>query len=293
MAGFEPDILVVADKSIPPFVLGMENFPCLTVFYAVDSHIQSWYPYYAQAFDICLLSLKDHIPSFVGPFLDQKRIFWSPPFAQDHLYPDPNKNYQKKWDCIFVGRVNNNTPKRKIFLDSLKTKIDNLYVTFGNYAELFPQAKVVLNFCEHNDLNFRVFEALGMGSALVTPNIPNGQNELFKVGQHFLTYDLENEASCLKAIDRLLIDDFLRAHLEHNGLELINAKHRAKHRAEAFLANVQKATEMDKEMIKRRQANALKIRQETLRILYLLWAKEFNNPQIKEMLIKAASKEGI
>ena len=28
LAGFIPDVLVVADKSRPPFVLGMERFPC-------------------------------------------------------------------------------------------------------------------------------------------------------------------------------------------------------------------------------------------------------------------------
>ena len=117
-AGFEPELLVVADKSTPPFVLGMEDFPCLTVFYSVDSHIHSWHPLYAQGFDICLISLRDHAPLFAGPFLPGERIFWSPPYAPDHARP-PEKSSQadgRQWDCLFVGTVNENTPGRREFL---------------------------------------------------------------------------------------------------------------------------------------------------------------------------------
>ena len=292
LAGFEPDLLVVADTSMPPFVLGVEDFPCLTVFYAVDSHLQSWYPYYAQAFDFCLLSLKDHLVSFAEPFLKSERIFWSPAFAQDDLYPDPKQNYVKKWDCIFVGRVNETTPKRKIFLDNLKPKLPNFHVTFGNYATLFPEARVILNFCEHDDLNFRVFEALGMGGALVTPDIPNGQSELFQNYEHFLTYDLKNPASCLEAIHRLLDDANLRHKLERQGLELVNAKHRAKHRAMTFLSHLEETKESHQALIKTRRALASQIRQH-LRLPYLLWAKEFSDPDLQELFIKAASKKGL
>ncbi|MBO4369513.1 MAG: glycosyltransferase family 1 protein [Desulfovibrio sp.] len=280
LAGFAPDCLVVADKSIPPFVLGVEDMPCLTVFYAVDSHLQSWYPYYAQAFDLCLLSLKDHIPLFANAMLPDDRIIWSPPYAQDAFRPK-EKSPEKEWDCLFVGPVNTRTPKRKVFLDELKGLFPPLHVQWGNFVELFPKAKVVLNYCEHGDLNFRVFEALGLGSALVTPRIANGQDMLFKEGIHFLLFDPEKPGDCLKAILHLLEDDSHRVSLGKNGLKAIDEAHRASHRALSFTEHLRKLWPDRKEIIAQRRAKAPFIRKNFLRLPYLLWAKEIKDDTIR------------
>ena len=135
--GVPPDVLVVADKSRPPFVLGMESFPCLTVFYCVDSHIHAWYPKYAQAFDVCLLSLRDDVPRFANMRLPLKRILNTPAFAKMNDMP---REAEKIHDILFVGKVDPDTmPGRFAFLYALKELISPDLCIFRRLHRLFGQ----------------------------------------------------------------------------------------------------------------------------------------------------------
>ncbi|MDO5483452.1 MAG: glycosyltransferase, partial [Desulfovibrionaceae bacterium] len=236
LAGFSPDVLVVADKSRPPFVLGLEDFPCLTVFYSVDSHIHTWQPWYAQAFDICLVSLRDHLPRFAGAFLPEDRIWWSPPFAQATDVPDPQS--EKKWDCLFVGTVSANTPRRAAFLQALGRSLPGLHVTRGDYRRLFPQGRVLLNQCEHGDLNFRVFEAMACGGCLLTPRVRHGLGELFVEEEHLVCYTPHDAGDALRRIRALLQAPDRLARMGVKASAAIDAGHRAAHRAHSFSQKV-------------------------------------------------------
>lgn len=288
MAGWEPEVVVVADKSRPPFVLGIEDFPCLTVFYAVDSHIHSWYPHYAQGFDLCLVSLRDHLPLFAGKRLDESALLWSPPFARNEDVPSPEAKPQ--WDCLFVGSVDPVvTPKRVHFLQELKERVPGLHVTHGNYRQLFGSGRVLINHCEGADLNFRVFEALGCGGCLVTPRIGHGLSELFVDGEHLVTYASEDAIDAAAKINFLLGDRELVNYIAETGMELVNAKHRALHRAHAFtdfLCDVWMNDPQD--VVDARRAQAAEIREQWLRVPYLLLAKEINYPLLQQAYLDAA-----
>ncbi len=287
VAGFEPDILVVADKSLPPFVLGMENFPCFTILYVVDSHIHSWYPYYAQAFDACLVSLKDHIPFFRQKFLPDQNILWLPAFAKDEDKPNPS--IEKRWDCLFVGTVNSETtPARKEFLEKLQQHIP-LHITQGPYAQLFPQGRVILNYCEHGDLNFRVFEALACGSTLVTPNIGQGMTELFTPGKDLLLYDKNILSDVLRKIDFLLSHDKERESIAKQGFTKVDRAHRATHRASTFTDFLHALGQNSRQArIKKRQAHAAQIRKFWLRAPYLLLAESTPYPFLRAAYLQAS-----
>ncbi|MCR5562023.1 MAG: glycosyltransferase [Desulfovibrio sp.] len=303
LAGFEPDVVVVADKSMPPFVLGMEDFPCLTVFYSVDSHIHSWFPLYAQGFDLCLVSLKDHVSHFHGPFLTEERVIWSPPYAPDTARPkaagedsgvsggnqaDGHAEDGKTWDCLFVGTVNENLPKRTAFLKALSGKMPGLHAQSGSFFELFPKGRVLLNQCEHGDLNFRVFEALGMGGCLVTPRIGHGLTDIFTEGVHLALYEPNDVDDAFRQIQDLLRSPEIRASMARAGLAVIDAEHRAHHRASAFTSVLNSLWKDRAAIVAARRSKAAAIRETCLKLPYLLWAYQTDAPVLKEAWLNAA-----
>jgi hypothetical protein len=297
LAGGLPDALVIGDASRPPFVLGVERFPCFTVFYAVDTHIHSWMPWYAQAFDACLISLKDHIPFFANKRLPSGRLWWSPPFAPDS--PDLFPETDRTGECLFVGTVDpERMPLRSLFLEKLAALVPGLEVRQGDFQRLYPTARVAVNFCEHGDLNFRVFESMGCGAALVTPSLGHGQAELFEEGRHLLTFpipggdDGEGVAAgaargAAERINLLLGDEGFRASLARAGFAEVNAFHRARHRAERFHELVS-ATGRD---FRDRRGQAGGIRNAYLRFVYLLLSESMAATPLGEVYLKAARGE--
>ncbi len=285
MAGCEPNVVVVADKSLPPFVLGVENFPCITVFYAVDSHIHSWFSNYAQAFDFCLVSLHDHVSFFKNKNLASERIMWCPPFARDTDAPNPNAKTQ--YDCLFVGSIHaENLPHRLAFFKELEQYVPNLHIEQGAYAKIFPLGRVLINHCENADLNFRVFEALGCGGALVTPQVEHGLNKLFTSGKELITYESGNAKAAGKVINNLLANNTLRQNIAEQGLLKINSKHRAIHRAQALTRLINSVPWQN--TIDERLKNSAQVRKIWLRQIYLLFAEVMQGEQVREAYLKAA-----
>ena len=368
LADGPPDVLVVADKSRPPFVTGMEKFPCLTVFYCVDSHIHSYYPCYAQGFDLCLVSLKDHIPFFQNQALPAGQIAHCPPFAKNwDLPPDPAAyavlgagagslaassvpefaagergaafagngtasaglvpeadalllDWPKRdWDLLFVGTVDSeNTPLRKKFMQALAAELPNFQVTRGQYRTLYPKARLLLNHCDLGDLNFRVFEALGCGGALLSPLVGHGFTEMFEPGKDLFVYEMNNPLDAARKVRELLADPALCLAAARSGFARVNRLHRARHRAEALTAylyalagdgadsagpvqlygeNVPSESIRDslgadsppwQRIIQARLRRSREIHQKYLRLVYLLLAEQMEHPLLREAYLNAA-----
>jgi len=270
--GAAPDAVVYTDRSLPPPLLGLERYPCLTVFYCIDSHIHSWYPLYAGSFDLCAVSLRDDVERF-GAELAPGRVRWLPPFAEDRYRPRP---CGKDFDLLFVGTVDpETTPQRHDFLQRLGRVFPGLATRRGDFAELLPRARVVLNIAERGDLNFRVFEALACGACLLTPRLGNGQGELFEDGVHFVTYRADDEADAAAKARALLVGnsaegDDRREDYGRAGFARVDAAHRPRHRAQALAGLLRQG--FDEGLPGLRLASPERIRRADLRLLFLHWA---------------------
>lgn len=283
--GLEPDIVIYTDRSFPPPLAGVERFPCLTVFYCIDSHIHEWYPTYAQGFDLCAVSLRDHLPLF-RMRLSEEQVFWLPPYPIRNEHP-PEAPVQKEWDLLFAGKVDpETTPQRHAFLEELKKHFPALAVRQGEFSELFPKAAVVLNIAERGDLNFRVFEALATRSCLLTPHIEQGQDELFTDGEHLFTYP-PGDAEAVANIARTLIDNPDKCEaVREAGYQLINRQHRPEHRAAELARRIRGLDHSD--VVSRRLASVDAIRARFTRLIYLHWASAEKDSDLGLTYLKAA-----
>ncbi len=286
-AGFEPDILIYGDHSLPPMFLGLEKYPCLTVFLSVDSHIHSWYPTYAQCFDLCTVSLKDHLPLYRGKRLPDERLLWMPPFARDEDQP---LDAEKEFDLLFVGNVGRDIfPVRTRLLDEIGKRFPGLKVTQGNYRELYPKARLVLNIAERGDMNYRLFEALACRSCLLTPEIGHGMDELFRDGEDLFSYPQEDVDALIKLAHRLLGDPELRARAEQGGFQKVDSAHRARHRAatlDQWIGSFDAGP-----IIKERLSKAETVHDAFLKLIYLHFAENLDDERLRGYYLRASKRD--
>lgn len=284
-AGLEPDLLFYLDRSLPPPIVGLETLPCLTAFWCIDSHIHSWYPAWAQGFDLCFASLKDHLPRF-RLRLPPERVVWLPPFA-DHGHHPPAEPVEPEWDLLFAGTVDpETTPGRAAFLAELGRRLPGLAVRRGVFRELYPRARLGLNIAERGDLNFRVVEALACGACLLTPRVEHGQAELFRDGKHLFVYDPKDMDGLVRLVEELLADPERAARVAEAGRLAVETAHRPIHRARAVAEAVRGLDAAA--VVAERLERAREIRETYLKLVYLHWAEAAREPAARAAYLKAA-----
>lgn len=287
--GRQPDLLIYGDISAPPFLRGLESFPCPTIFYAIDTHIHSWYPRYAQAFDLCCVAMRDHLPGFLGQRLQSSHVLWLPLFSreQDRLMPTAEPMTDQ---VLFVGKNDPVlTPGRFQFLKDLGRRV-SLTVRQGWYPELYARANLVLNVSEHHDLNFRVFEALGCAACLLTPRVGHGLLELFRDGEDLFMYDPEDIDGLVELIGSLLRDEGRRTQVARTGHATVLRGHRASHRARTLCEWIDGIDVHG--LVHRRLEGRGQIFEEWLRLLYLHFAETEESEPRAAMYLRDFARSG-
>jgi O-antigen biosynthesis protein len=217
--------------------------PHPNAYWAFDTHIdEKGYKYRlerAKQFDNVFLCHKAQISDFIRDGINPYKIHYLPCAAEQDCYkPYP---VMKKWDWCFIGHMN--SEHRIDLLDRFIKEFglgeDKGYLGYrmaqirghcvlDDAAKKFSMSHIVINDSIRKDLNMRTFEAMACKTVLLTEaNEP--LLELFKDGEHLVTYNTIDEA--VELARGLLADPERRKVLAEAGYAEIISKHTYHHRA--------------------------------------------------------------
>lgn len=181
---FTPDIVVWADVCKPPTVMGIESLPTVNIGFSIDQYCNPWHVPYGAAFDIMMIAQKDYLPDFQEA--NRCLLEWQPLFCDS--FKDEDLRLERDIPVSFVGTVTGSINKsRKQFLDEFKRR-QPVFVTQGNYVPVYNRSRIVVNQSAAGELNFRIFEAMACGAAVLTEDTENGLHELFTDNEDILLY---------------------------------------------------------------------------------------------------------
>ncbi len=224
--GFEPECIIMLDESAPIILTGLEEAGIPIIFYSVDTHHHmDCHSLSCINFDSVLVAQKDYIPQMRNYGLEPE---WFPLWSSRTYEGSDDKQH----DAVFVGTMDPKlNPDRVKFFDQLKA-LTPIHFARGDFWKIFPFAEIVMNQTVKGDLNFRVFEAMMSGSALLTERTENGLLDLFVENEHLVTYQKNDPQDAAAKIEWLLKDRSFCRQVGKQGRECIMEQHLPLHRAQ-------------------------------------------------------------
>ena len=219
---FFPDMVLWNDICRLPSVLGFEMLPCVTVGYSIDQYCNPWHIPFFSIFDAVFVAQKDYVFLFKKEYREQK-IRWLPLFFNPEI-AFCNDNEKREIDISFVGTIEGTiNENRKVFLKNFSEYIP-VVIKHGNYQKVYSKSKIVLNQSAAGELNFRIFEAMACGAAVLTEDTGNGLKELFIPEKEILIYKRGNYLDAVKVAQKWLFSEKL-SKLAKAGYEKVKKYH--------------------------------------------------------------------
>lgn len=210
---------------------GLDMVRCPKACYLIDNHVSlvahlEW----AKRYDYVFIAQRAYLDQFraVNP-----NSYWLP------VGCDPEVHYAypslKQYDVAFAGGILEGSRRWNILnqlASNLNLGYDRLF--WDEMAWLFSSAKIILNNAFRDDLNMRCFEALSIGSMMLSDMAHgSGQDELFVAGEEYALY---TEDTILDVARYYLRHDELREDVARKGRKIVHAAHTYAHRIEDLLA---------------------------------------------------------
>ena len=155
--------------------------------------------------------------------------------------PEIHRPYpcEKQWDFSFIGNLIGQG--RCELLETLAAKYPTHFIGqkyFEEMAQVNSASRLIFNRSVKNDINMRVFEAMGCGGLLITNDLSdNGQTELFDDNKHLVTYTCPEEL--LDKVNYYLKHESERGQIARQGHELVLSQHTYQHRMKTLLTSIE------------------------------------------------------
>lgn len=229
---FAPDLLVQVETLGPRVVLA--NLPalrCPKIFWSIDTHLNLfWHRHYAKLFD-GVLTTQPHLAEALAA--QGVPAFWLPWHGLERAW--------KAWSARdlgahFIGRMTEHRPARTWMVHHLAERFGATHHADLPYADMlatYERARIAPNEAICGEINFRLFETVSCGCAVVTPDTGPGLADLFEPEREILTFSDVLELD--ERINFLLRNPAKAERMARAGWERLQACHLPRHRAARLL----------------------------------------------------------
>jgi hypothetical protein len=234
-----PDLFLYIDSGHLAYLpRNLHAIPCPTAAYLIDVHFSILRLPLSDYFDYVFVAQRDYVPVYKR-HADQV-VTWLP------LAYEPSHTQEsgpRMIDVGFVGgRGNKPGDQRAQLLGALEKRFQmndfrRPYLP-DEMASVYQRSKIVFNQSICNDINMRVFEALGNGALLVTNRITNGLTDLFQPDRHLVLYDSPDDL--VEQVTHYLAHDDERERIAQAGQAEVLAKHTYSHRVAQIVETITK-----------------------------------------------------
>jgi hypothetical protein len=273
--GFVPDFAFLCDSGNMPYFHHVEELPCASAFYSIDTWCNHWHLPFANAFDIVFAAQKGYAEAIAECGVPVLRL---PLFASSSIIP--RADVPRDVPVSFVGNIGHkNNPDRELFLKKFKAT-HPLVVNSAPYAELYTRSHVVLNQSACFEVNQRCFEAMACGAALLTERGCLGMEDLFVEGETILPGYIRNDwRGAAAAAARALADPAVLARVARAGQALVLERHLDRHRAATVIAAAVACLEENRPA---KRLNELLLRKYLISTAYVMVGTDIVDPALGE-----------
>lgn len=195
--------------------------------WSIDAHVRGIQPYLKEfnrgGYSKILQSTLDYV--------DQNSVWFPNAFDDTLIKP---LNISKNYDVGFCGNINNRGSLLNLLSKKFNLKKD-IFVIGEDMVRAINSYKVHFNCNIGIDVNYRNFETIGCGTALITSYNNAYQFLGFENNKNCLIY--KNESELISGVERLLSDYKFRNSIEKEGLKL-SFNHTYVERAKHFIENI-------------------------------------------------------